>query len=1175
MASGKTTTTAKGESLRRSRRDHIADSQHHTSDHVASVHKSGLEQDSTENYMSTTVPVIPLESVRKRRQDIGSSSTANGTSRKILKTIDANSQVPVDTASNSMYPLHGQGSIVRIKLTNFLTYSAVEFYPGPNLNMVVGPNGTGKSTVVCAIALGLCGRPDVLGRARELQDFVKHGENKAIVEIELKVTGKKLVITRTFERGSNQSSWKINGLSAKEKEIKAEIEALAIQVDNLCQFLPQERVSGFAQLSSTELLKETERAVGGTQMVEWHNFLIEQHEKRVEHEQKLKDCHAELEILQKRNQHIENDVQRIKERDKINSEIRLLTVRLAKLDFITCQTNYREAKEAKQRLQEEFNAIANQEQPLREEQENLRRKVTQLDQTVQSYKSSYSGEANRCRVLVEEAEAKSEEIETILNEIQHAKSEKQKQQREFDRLKMVVEQVREKLEEQRIKLAEYGITPGDSPGVFIDPPLQTEEGIELDGSQLNFLSRIYQQAQACNHRIAENAERAQENNSKKNEVAREAAEVRVEQQKKATELEQLDQIRHRKLAALKRGDKDAYNATMWLQDNLSMFEKHVFEPICMEVNLKDTRYAAVLETLVKPSHNTTFVTQCKQDYNRFCEEVISIRKWRVNVVYFDRPLSSWTPEHPRQLITQLGFDGYALDFIDGPEPILSALCQMCFLHTNAIALGKLPDLVAAEKKLRVFIANNDLYSVKHAYGHTSTRAKRIANPRYLDLSVDIKLKTRLEQEQQEIMAQLQVISETSKQLEMESSKIRELDQELREEKASLKQKRMVVNSIKQEYSKISAILESRLNSQIAAHEAAQQNQPPNAQEVESKLKMVCRERVRLATRLSEVYSSSCDIFLARTKATLVKMQSTARIDDLDDIIRSSNEQNAERARALDQAKQELQHFKTVCRQALNRHNAEVDKLSQKEAEQLDGFEETLISDDIAAQIGALTTRAEIIAGIDPKILQDYEARIKEIECLSLAIKERETTLNALSTNMATIKENWTTSLQDIVNRISENFSNSFETLGCAGEVQIAQNDDYAKWGIEIRVKFRDDEPLQVLTSTRQSGGERSVSTMLYLIALQHLSQSPFRVVDEINQGMDPRNERNVHKLIVQAACLDKANSATVSSQYFLITPKLLHDLEYHRNMTILCIYNGTWQPKQLNLASYITKHDEP
>jgi chromosome segregation ATPase len=53
------------------------------------------------------------------------------------------------------------GSIVRIRLKNFLTYESTEFYPGPSMNMVIGPNGTGKSTVVCAIALGLAGKPDV------------------------------------------------------------------------------------------------------------------------------------------------------------------------------------------------------------------------------------------------------------------------------------------------------------------------------------------------------------------------------------------------------------------------------------------------------------------------------------------------------------------------------------------------------------------------------------------------------------------------------------------------------------------------------------------------------------------------------------------------------------------------------------------------------------------------------------------------------------------------------------------------------------------------------------------------------------------------------------------------------------------------------------------------------
>lgn len=56
---------------------------------------------------------------------------------------------------------HQPGSIVRVELKNFVTYTAVEFFPGPSLNMVIGPNGTGKSTLVCAICLGLGWGPQV------------------------------------------------------------------------------------------------------------------------------------------------------------------------------------------------------------------------------------------------------------------------------------------------------------------------------------------------------------------------------------------------------------------------------------------------------------------------------------------------------------------------------------------------------------------------------------------------------------------------------------------------------------------------------------------------------------------------------------------------------------------------------------------------------------------------------------------------------------------------------------------------------------------------------------------------------------------------------------------------------------------------------------------------------
>ena len=60
----------------------------------------------------------------------------------------------------------------------------------------------------------------------------------------------------------------------------------------------------------------------------------------------------------------------------------------------------------------------------------------------------------------------------------------------------------------------------------------------------------------------------------------------------------------------------------------------------------------------------------------------------------------------------------------------------------------------------------------------------------------------------------------------------------------------------------------------------------------------------------------------------------------------------------------------------------------------------------------------------------------------------------------------------------------------------------------------------------------------------------FRCVDEINQGMDARNERLVFELLVETSC------HVSSSQYFLLTPKLLTGLNYSPRMNVLIVYNG-------------------
>lgn len=83
------------------------------------------------------------------------------------------------------------------------------------MNMIIGPNGTGKSTIVCAIALGLGGSPNLLGRAKNIQEFVKTGEDEATIAIELKkVNERNVVIQRSFKKSSNSTSWKVNGTKA-------------------------------------------------------------------------------------------------------------------------------------------------------------------------------------------------------------------------------------------------------------------------------------------------------------------------------------------------------------------------------------------------------------------------------------------------------------------------------------------------------------------------------------------------------------------------------------------------------------------------------------------------------------------------------------------------------------------------------------------------------------------------------------------------------------------------------------------------------------------------------------------------------------------------------------------------------------------------------------------------
>ena len=110
-------------------------------------------------------------------------------------------------------------------------------HPGRKLNVVIGPNGTGKSTVVCAIVLGLAGNPKLVGRETNVGAYVKEGRDKARIEIVLKDVGSKTIsIVRQFDR-LNKSIWTLNGKHANQAEVLRLTKSLNIQVHDFLYYI--------------------------------------------------------------------------------------------------------------------------------------------------------------------------------------------------------------------------------------------------------------------------------------------------------------------------------------------------------------------------------------------------------------------------------------------------------------------------------------------------------------------------------------------------------------------------------------------------------------------------------------------------------------------------------------------------------------------------------------------------------------------------------------------------------------------------------------------------------------------------------------------------------------------------------------------------------------------------
>ncbi|CAB1332710.1 unnamed protein product, partial [Coregonus sp. 'balchen'] len=268
--------------------------------------------------------------------------------------------------------------------------------------MIVGANGTGKSSIVCAICLGLAGKTAILGRGDKV---VKRGCNKGSVEIELYKAGANLVINREIHVENNQSVWMLNGRHSSQKAVEEEVKALQIQVSNLCQFLPQEKVGEFAKMTKIELLEATEKSVGPPEMYEFHCELKTFRTKERELENVCKEKASALEKFKQRNERNKHDVERYYEKKRHLDMIKMLEKKKPWVEYETARKELEGVKKERENAKKQLKTV-------RESQAPTLKKIQHIDSQLRPIENQMKDKTARIREASQKCKQKRDHLDS-------------------------------------------------------------------------------------------------------------------------------------------------------------------------------------------------------------------------------------------------------------------------------------------------------------------------------------------------------------------------------------------------------------------------------------------------------------------------------------------------------------------------------------------------------------------------------------------------------------------------------------------------------------------------------------------------------------------------------------------------------------------------------------------
>jgi len=199
---------------------------------------------------------------------------------------------------------------------------------------------------------------------------------------------------------------------------------------------------------------------------------------------------------------------------------------------------------------------------------------------------------------------------------------------------------------------------------------------------------------------------------------------------------------------------DTARAWKWVQENMGEFEQEVYGPPLVSCSIKDQRYTAVVETLMGLGDMLTITAQCQADFKKLQDQLAGkLGLASVTIRSIERPLSSFQ-QRPlsAEELHRCGLDGWAIDHVDGPEPVLAMLCNLKNFERTAVSLREISEdqfTMLTQSNCHSWVSGQESYRVskRAEYGPqaTSTSAMKVRNPQFwTDRPVDTSARREIE-----------------------------------------------------------------------------------------------------------------------------------------------------------------------------------------------------------------------------------------------------------------------------------------------------------------------------------------------------------------------------------------------------------------------------------------------